>query len=228
MIQENPTAFPGRCSTLANRDGHHKGYDGNQMGSEFLNTRTDTTTRNLSTHHLHLKHHKICHQVNRQKLNEVMDVLMQHLRYHQIYMYACTISTHLRDCLTYMRQITTHTLDYVDAATTSILSADILPVEELRAMLRHMEVQQPLIMYLPISLDNTLHLYRYLKTHILVEEGQLLLLKDVPIQDRPQQLQIYEIFNLPVPHGDVSAKYKVNGKYLWITYDEMQTIVITE
>ena len=77
-------------------------------------------------------------QVNRQKLNEVIDplqkanedmnilffitdILMQHLRYHQIYTYACTRLAYLGDCLTYMKQVTIHTMDYVDAATTNIL-----------------------------------------------------------------------------------------------------------
>ena len=167
-------------------------------------------------------------QVNRHKINVVMDalqkanqdmnislnitdVLTQHLRYHQIYTYAHTISAYLRDCLIYMKLVATHTTDYVDATTTNILSPDILPVEELKDMLRHIKSQLPSIMYLPISTDNTLHSYRYLKTHVLVAE-QFLLLIDVPIQDRTQQLQIYESFKLPVPHGNMSARYKINEK----------------
>ena len=51
---------------------------------------------------------------------------------------------------------------------------------------------------------------------------------DVPIQDRPQQLHIYIISNLPVPHGDVSARYEINNKYIGITYDETQAVMITE
>ena len=43
----------------------------------------------------------------------------------------------------HMRQVTAHTLDYVDAAMASILSPDILPVEELRDMLKHIKAQLP-------------------------------------------------------------------------------------
>ena len=121
-----------------------------------------------------------------------------------------------------------HTFDYVDTATTSILSPDILPIEELRAMHRHIKVNLPPIMHIPTWLDSTLNFYRYLKTHVLVADGQFLLLIDVPIHDRAQQPEIYEIFNLPVPHGNVSAKYKINDKYIGITYDEMQAVMITE
>ena len=126
-----------------------------------------------------------------------------------------------------MKQVV-HTMDYVDAATTNILSPDIIPVKELKGMLRHIESQLPSIMHLPISLDNTLHFYRYLKTHVLIAKEQFLLLLDLPIQDRAQQLQIYKIFNLPVPHGNMSARYKTNDKYIGITYDKTQAVVIIE
>ena len=83
-----------------------------------------------------------------------------------------------------MRQVATHTMDYADAAMTNILSPDILPVEVLRGMLRHIESQLPSIMHLLKSSDDTLHFYLYLKTHMLVADGQFLLLIDVPIHDR--------------------------------------------
>ena len=79
-------------------------------------------------------------------------------------------------------------MNYVDAAMTNILSPEILPVEDLGTMLRHIEAQLPSIMHLPISLDNTLHFYQYIKTHLMAVDGQFLLLIDVPIQDRVQQI----------------------------------------
>ena len=65
-------------------------------------------------------------------------------------------------------------------------------------------------------------------THVLVADSQFLLLIDVPIQDRKQQLQVYKIFNLPVPHGDVSAQYKIDKKHIGITYDEARAVMITQ
>ena len=62
-------------------------------------------------------------------------------------------------------------------------------------------------MYLPVSLDNTLHFYRYLCTHVLVAEEQFLLLIDVPIQDQVQPLKIYQVFNVFIPRGILSAWY---------------------
>ena len=106
-----------------------------------------------------------------------------------------TVLAYLRDSLTYMRQVAIHMMSYVDAATTNILSPDIFPVEHLRNMHKHIESELPSTIHLPISSDNTLHFYQYLNTHILIAEGQFLLLINVPIQNRAQQLHIYEVFS---------------------------------
>ena len=98
------------------------------------------------------------------------------------------ILAYLRDSLTYMRQVAIHKMDYVDAATTNKLSPDILPVEDLRNMFRHIQSELLSTMHLSISLDDTLHFYQYLNTDVLIE-GQFLLLIDVHIQNRTQQLQ---------------------------------------
>ena len=77
-------------------------------------------------------------QVNRQKLKEVMDVLQRsneylnrffnvtgvlthHIRYQQMYIYMHTIISYHRDSLNYMRKVAIHMMDYVDAATTTVL-----------------------------------------------------------------------------------------------------------
>ena len=39
-------------------------------------------------------------------------------------------------------------------------------------MLRHIKLQLPGTMQLPILLDNTLHFYKYLKKHVLVADGK--------------------------------------------------------
>ena len=90
-----------------------------------------------------------------------------------------------------------------------------------------MESELPSTMHLPIS-DDTLHFYQYLSTHVLIAEGQFLLLIDVPIQNRAQQLQIYEVFNLPVPHSNLSAQYKIIHRYIGVTYDETKAVAIMD
>ena len=74
-----------------------------------------------------------------------------------MYIYMHTILAYVRDSLTYIRQVAIHMMDYVNAATTNILSPDIVPVEDLRSMIRHIEYELPSTLHLHISLDDTLH-----------------------------------------------------------------------
>ena len=127
-----------------------------------------------------------------------------------MYIYIHTILAYFRDSLTYMRQGAIHTMDYVDAATANIWSSDILPVEDLRNMLRHIESELPSTKHLTISLDNTLHFYSYLSTHVLIADRQFLLLINLPIQNKAQQLQIHAVFSLPVGNSNLSVQYKIN------------------
>ena len=93
-------------------------------------------------------------------------------------------------------------------------------------MLMHIEEALASIMHLPVSSENTLHCYRYLHTHLLITDKQFLLLIDVPIQDCTQQFKIYEVFNLVIPQGNLSACYNIDSTYLSITYDETKAVEI--
>ena len=101
-------------------------------------------------------------------------------------------------------------------------------MKDLRKMLFHIEEALPLTMHSPVSSEDTLHFYRYLHTHILIADKQFLLPIDVPIQDHAQQLEIYEVFSLVIPHRNFSACYNINSKYLGITYDETKAVEILE
>ena len=155
--------------------------------------------------------------VNRQHINIVMSAaekthqdvtilynithsLYSNLSYQQTVLHICFILANLRDSLYYMREVIIHTMDYIDAATTGILLPHVLPVEDLREMLLHIKETHPSTMHLPISLEGVLHFYRYLCTHVLIADEQFLLLINVPIQDCTQQPEIYEVFNLAIPH----------------------------
>ena len=115
-------------------------------------------------------------------------------------------------------------MDYIDAATSGILSLHILPVMDLQKMLLHIEETLPSMLHLTVSSDDTLHFYRYLHTHILIANKQFLLLIDVPIQDRSQQITIYKVFTLNIPHGNFTAFYNITTKYLGITKDETMAV----
>ena len=127
-----------------------------------------------------------------------------------------------------MREVTLHTMDYIDAATTGIFSPHVLPIKDLRKMLLHIEETLPLTMHFPVSSDNALHFYRYLCTHVLIADEQFLLLIDVPIRDHTQQLEICKVFNLTILHRNFSAHYNINNRYLGIMHDETKAVEISE
>ena len=117
-----------------------------------------------------------------------------------------------------------HTMDYINAAMTGTLSPHVLPIMDLKKMLAHIEETLPPTLHLPVSSEDTLHFYRYLHTHVLITDKQLLFLIDVPIQDRSQQLSIYKVFTLDIPHGNFTVQYDINTKYLGITQDETMAV----
>ena len=80
--------------------------------------------------------------------------------------------------------VSTHTMDYINAATSRTFSPHILPVMDLQKMLFHTLDTLPPMLHLPVSPDGTLYFYRYLCMHIVIENKQILLLIDIPIQDR--------------------------------------------
>ena len=108
-------------------------------------------------------------------------------------------------------------MDYINAATSGTLSPHILPVLDLQKMLQHIADTLPPILHLPISPEDTLHFYRYLHTHVLIENKQFLLLIDMPIQDRSRQITIHKILTLDIPQGNYSAHYDIENKYLDVT-----------
>ena len=191
---------------------------------------------------LNLTHYET--QVNRQQINiiskeltrsnediralfNIANQLATQVQVQNIMLHLRAMLANLRDCLHFMKQLANHILEYIDTATTGTLIPHLIPVPDLQKMLYQIESELPLNMHLPIPSSDQLHFYRYLQTHVLVE-NQFLLLIDVPIQDRAQQIQIYKIINLPVPVGNYSIRYTMGNKYLGVTYDRTKAMDIPE
>ena len=138
------------------------------------------------------------------------------LSYHQLILYIRSVLANLLDSLSYIKTVSTHTMDYIDAATAGTLSPHILPEETL-----------PSTLHLPVSPEDTLHFYPYLCTHVLITDKQFLLLINIPIQDRSKQLSIHKSFTLEVAHGNFTACYDINAQYLRITQDETIAVEIS-
>ena len=123
--------------------------------------------------------------------------------------------------------VSTHTIEYIDAATSGTLLPHVLPVINLQKMLQHIADSLPPTLHLPILPEDTLHFYRYLRTHVLIENKQFLLLIDIPIQDRSHQITIHQILTLDIPHRNYSAHYDVNMKYFGVIKDVTMVVELS-
>ena len=183
-------------------------------------------------------------QVNRKHINIIMDKvdetvndvnnlyslttsLATSLSYYQLLLHIRSVLANFWDSLPYIRTVSMHTMDYINAATTVTLSPHILPIRDLKQMLSHIEETLPPTMHLPVSSEDTLHFYHYLHTYILIANQQFLFLIDVPIQDHSQQLPIYKSFTLDIPHHNFTACYDVSTPHLGITQDETMAVEIS-
>ena len=161
-------------------------------------------------------------------LFNITNQLATQVQVQNIVLHLRAMLANLRDCLHFVKQLANHILEYIDTATTSTLTPHLIPIPDLQQMLYRIESELPPNMHLPIPSSEPLHFYRYLWTHVLVEENQFLLLIDVPIQDRAQQIQIYQIIDLPVPVGNYSMRYTMDTQYLGVTYDRTKAMDIPE
>ena len=114
-------------------------------------------------------------------------------------------------------------MEYINGATSwNTVTMHVLLITDLQKMLQLIAGTLPPTLYLPISPEDTLHFYRYLCTHILIENKQFLLSIDIPIQDRARQITVHQVFTLDIPHGNYSAHYDVSTKYFGFTEDLQQ------
>ena len=112
-------------------------------------------------------------QVNRCSINALMDAargtsydinnlyhlttsLATSINFHQLILHIRSVFANLRDSCNYIWMVSTHTMDYIDAATSGTLSAHILPVMGLQRVLKHIADTLPPMLHLPISPEDTL------------------------------------------------------------------------
>ena len=75
--------------------------------------------------------------------------------YYQLVLYIRSVLANLWDWLSYIRVVSLHIIDYINAAMTGTISPHILPITDLKQMLSHIEGTLPSIMHLPVSSEDT-------------------------------------------------------------------------
>ena len=109
---------------------------------------------------------KTSHDIN--NLCNLTTSLATSISFLQLILPIRSVFANLCDSLSYIRMVSAHTMDYIDAASSGTLSPHILPVIDLQKMLLHREETLPLTLHLLVSSDDTLHFYRHLHTHVLI------------------------------------------------------------
>ena len=121
-------------------------------------------------------------EVNRHHINILMDAtekthqditnfynimysLYSSISYHQIVLHVRLVLANLQDSLHYMSEIALYTMDYIDAATTGLLSPHICPVQDLRKRLKYTEDTLPSMIHITISLEDTTFLQISMHPH---------------------------------------------------------------
>ena len=184
-------------------------------------------------------------QVNRQHINIEMDTverthqdvvtlynftssLYNSLSYQQIILHICSTLANLRDSLYYMRRSHhehnvlhrySHNWNTYTSCTTSRRSQ-----------------KDAIIYWGSTTFNNVLSNFfrRYTSLLQIPMHPHFDCRWRVPIthwctmKDHTQQLEIYEVFNLVIPHGNFSACYNINSKYSDITYDETNAVEISK
>ena len=79
------------------------------------------------------------------------------LSYYQLVLHIRSVLADLHDSLSYIKSVSMHIVDYINAATTGTLSPHILHIAGLRQMPSHIVESLPTTMCLPVTSEDTLH-----------------------------------------------------------------------
>ena len=153
-MQKKPLTFPRNCTQLAHGNSHNQRYTQHQGQDHQLivtqSSQHDTLVHIVSI--LNVTHYAT--QVNRHSINKLINAvhiasqdienlynvttsLASSISFNQMILHIRSEFANLRDSIHYLRSLSTHTKDYIDAATSGILSLHVLPVADLQKMLQH-------------------------------------------------------------------------------------------
>ena len=72
-------------------------------------------------------------------LYNITTSLATSLSYYHLVFHIRSVLANLQDSLSYMKAVSIHIMDYINAAMTGTLSPHILPITDLKKMLSHIE-----------------------------------------------------------------------------------------
>ena len=146
LSQKELTILPQRYPQLAYWDSHYKGH------TQYIKTRINQLIATQASQCKTLVHimsifniTRYATQVNRHDINTLMDAvrvtshdinnlynlttsLTASINFHQLILHIRSVCANLHDSLSYIQMVSTHTMEYINAATSGTLSPHVLPV----------------------------------------------------------------------------------------------------
>ena len=86
------------------------------------------------------------HDIN--NLYNLTTSLATSINFHQMILHIRSVFANLCDSLNYIQKVSTHTMEYIDAATSGTLSPHVLPIIDLQRMLPHIADTLPPTLHL--------------------------------------------------------------------------------
>ena len=168
-MQEKFTAFSWWHPQLAHRNCHHKIYSQYQNMNKPIHCHAHITMQHPGPYCVNIEHHQISHTSKYgHSINNIIDAvcttsqdihnlynlttsLATSINFNQMILPIRSVFANLWDSLHYLQTVSTHTMEYIDTTTSSILSPHVLPVTDLQNMLRHITDTLPPTLHLTIS-----------------------------------------------------------------------------
>ena len=137
---------------MAHRNCHHKRHSQHQNLNKPTHCHAGITIQHPGPYCVNLEHHQICTQANRHSINNLIDAvhttsqdinnlynlttsLATSINFNQMILHIRSVFANLRDSPHYHQMVSMHTMEYIDAATSGILSPHVLPITDLQKML---------------------------------------------------------------------------------------------
>ena len=109
------------------------------------------------------------------------------------------------------------------------LTPEVLPVNELKLVLAHIQHNLPTHMSLPFPLENVWEYYATIRTTTVLMGDSLVVTMKIPLVDPWAKLTLYEVINIPVPARESSnvVRYHLEFTYFGITADGRRYAQVT-
>ena len=128
----------------------------------------------------------------------------------------------------------------INALSMRKLTPNTINPQEFKQVLKDIETQLPKSFGLPVDVDVELwSLYKNLVCQTIMEDYRILIVKPIPLIDYTKQMDIYKVYNLPLPistvyntnnvtKNEILTYYDLEAKYMAINPERTQFMLLDQ